>query len=249
MKARYLRKNALEELREAVPDNLSKYRAGSFSYLTADPSRYFEAAFDFDATKLAGIQVGDDGAFREEDNCAICYRALPELTPYEARDERLWVYFTHTHLLPYSRMRWPIPDDVDAAVSHIRTHFFARDKRQIERDNAVSRLWWMAHLCKRVEDLPLEESLRVLLYKSDVRANIIERPTASQCTEVFSAIVKKLHTSFNGEKKLFDRAKFRPLMMRINSIGGVKLLDCMSERQLSALLTGIIEHDLGMQTL
>jgi hypothetical protein len=48
-----------------------------------------------------------------------------------------------------------------AAVGHVRAHFFAKEQRQIERDNAASRLWWMAHLCRRVKELDLSDTLKV----------------------------------------------------------------------------------------
>lgn len=249
MKARYLKSVVLEELRQSISKNLDNYRRGSFPHLIRDSFKYFEGRFEVDDAALASLRIADDGGAREEENCATCYRALTGLTPYEARDERFWAYLTHTHLLDYTRSRWPIPEEDDAAIGHIATHFFAKDKREIERGNAASRLWWMAHLCHRIQGLSLEDSLTVLLYRSDVRANIIERPTASQSTEVFSAIMKKLHASYMSEKKLFDRTKFRFLMVRINSIGGVKLLDCMSERQLSDLIGTVIERDLAMQII
>jgi Family of unknown function (DUF6339) len=179
----------------------------------------------------------------------ICFKALSKLTGYEARDERFWSYLTHTLLLDYTRRRWPLPAGKAAAVAHVKKHFFARDKRQVERDNAASRLWWMARLCERVTSLPLKDCLEVLLFRSDVRANIIERPTASQCPELFSAIISKLHVSLNGEQKLFDRAIFRPFMRKLNSIGGVMLLDCMNEQQLASIVSGIIKNDFGLQSL
>ena len=66
----------------------------------------------------------------EEQNCLACYDAMPGLTPYEARDERLWVYLTHTWLLVYTRTRWPIPIDDKGAITYIRTHFFGRTNDQ-----------------------------------------------------------------------------------------------------------------------
>src|SRR5262249_2682626 len=86
------------------------------------------------------------------------------------------------------------------AGTHVRTHFFAKEHRQVERDNAGSRLWWMAHLCRRVKGLELRDSLNVLLYRADVRASIIERPTVSQNSNLFSAVIEKLRQSFEGKK-------------------------------------------------
>ena len=246
MKSRYMKSAVLEEFRSSISNNLEAYRSSSFEYLITDFSYWFEGAFDFDENQLARLRLRDNSGERyDEENCAICYRALAGLSPYEARDERFWTYLTHTLLLDYARKRWPIPMDDASAVNHIRSHFFARDKRDIERNNAASRLWWMARLCQRVPGIRLEECLEVFLYESDVRANIIERPTACQSPAVFGAI-RKLHLSFKGEKRLFERTCFRTLMRRINSIGGVKLLDCMTEQQLSSLIDGVVSSDLKL---
>jgi hypothetical protein len=249
MKARYLRRATLEELRDAVPDNIEIYRSGSFQYLDTDFTKFFAAGLDVDEVCIDSFRPPDPGQYFEEDNCLACYGALPGLTPYEARDERLWAHLTHTRLLKYTRQRWPIPMEDAVAVPHIRQHFFAKDKRAIERDNAASRLWWMAYLCQRIPQLSLPDALQVLLYRSDVRANIIERPTASQSIAVFSAVVKKLHASYIAEKKLFERSVFRPFMIRINSIGGIKLLDCMSEKQITELIDHVVKADLKLASL
>jgi hypothetical protein len=246
MKARYLKGAILEELRQNIPNNLERYRSGSFEYLRTDFSNWFEGTFDLDENQLSRLHTPDASEQHDEEHCARCYRALSGLSPYEARDERFWVYLTHTILLDYTRKRWPIPEDDALAIGHIRTHFFAHDKRQIERDNAASRLWWMARLCQRVSGIPLEDCLEVLLYRSDVRANIIERPTVSLNSVVFGAIIRKLHISYRAQKKLFERICFRGLMRRINSIGGVKLLECMTEDQLGALIDEIISSDLRL---
>jgi hypothetical protein len=166
--------------------------------------------------------------------------AFGSLTPYEARDERLWSYYTHTHGLPYSRARWPIPNDDVAAAKHIHQHFFAKDKRQVERDNALSRLWWMAHLCARVSGLTLEQALAAFLFKTDVRANLIERPTSSQTVSVFSAVITKLHQSLEGDRALFERARFRQLMRGINAVGGYRLLEFLETQEMEALVTQLL---------
>jgi len=174
---------------------------------------------------------------------------MSELSPYEARDERLWAYLTHTHVLGYARKRWPLPEDPATAVDHVRAHFFAKEQRQIERDNAASRLWWMAHLCGRVRGLELADALKVFLYRTDVRASIIERPTVSQNLNLFSVIVRRLRDSYQGQKRLFERNTFRRLMQEINSIGGVQLLDAMSEAQIADIIDNIVHRQIGLSEL
>jgi hypothetical protein len=248
-RVRFLRHSALEKLRETVPHNLDGYRATGFPHLGIDHSLYFEGKFDIDTDSLSRLEVPEQGNLYDTENCQTAYAAMTALTPYEARDERVWVYLTHTHLLEYARRRWPIPADNAVAVPHVRTHFFAKEQRQIERDNAVSRLWWMAHLCHRVKGLELRESLNVFLYRTDVRASIIERPTVSQSANLFSAVIEKLRQSFEGKKKLFERASFRRLMREINSVGGAQLLDAMSEEQIGELIDSIVRQKLGLNEL
>jgi hypothetical protein len=166
-------------------------------------------------------------------------QALPEITPYLARDERFWVYLSHTNLIKYARARWPIPDENEKAVAHIQTHFFARGERGIERDNLGSRLWWMAHICGRVEDMAISEALQVFLYRADVRANIIERPSTSQNTVLFSAIIRKLKESFEGNRALFERGKFRAFMKELNLQGGVTLLDSLDNVSIREIVSAI----------
>lgn len=220
--------SVLSELRRNIENNLDLYRKGNFNHVVEDDCNYFECEFHLDETIWPAL-VPDNDNVSEITNCKIMLKALGGLSPYLARDERLWSYLTHSHLLEYTRLRWSIPGNDEDAIKYIATHFFAKDKRGIERDNAASRLWWQATLCNRVKDITLEESLQCLLHDTDVRASIIERPTTSQCINVFCAIIKKLHESYKGDKKLINRHRFRPLMKALNLYGGIKLLNAMDE--------------------
>ena len=181
------------------------------------------------------------GDLFEPENCLAIYKAFKNLTPYDARDERIWVYLSHVTFLEHSRKRWPIPADDVQAIKHIRTHFFATTSRQIERDHTISRLWWIAHLCSRVEDLSHDECLRVLLFRSDVRAGIIERPTMSQSQNLFSVMLHGLNSSMKDDQSLFERKKFRKVIGDLNSIGGFKLLDVLPKEELQKIFTRIVK--------
>ncbi len=237
-KLRLLRSRTIQQLTNDISSNLDRYRTGGFDFLETDPASHFESAQEFDEAKLAQVICQADD-HKEVECCMAIFEAMGAMPPYLARDSRIWVYLTHTALLDYARKRWPIPADDDKAEAHIRKHFFAAGTRGIERDNAASRLWWMAALCNRVEGLTLEESLKAFLHQYDVRANIIERPTTSQSIPVFSAIIKKLHEALlKGDESLFEREKFRSVMKQLNLQGGVKLLGALSPAELG----GIVEE-------
>jgi Family of unknown function (DUF6339) len=249
MKLRLLRERALGELRASVKDNLARYKSGNFDHLLIDPALSFESEIDFIEDEIGQLKKPKVDETFEAENCAVMLAALPEMTPYQAADERAWVMLSHTFLLQHARARWPIPNGKDDAVQHILTHFFARNYRQLERDNVGSRLWWMGHLCSRVNSMPLKQTLEVLLHRSDVRANIVERPTTSQSIPVFTAVLSRLAESHKGKQKLFERATFRRLMVRINGLGGYKLLDALDSKSVEQLIDQVISKDLGLSSV
>ena len=218
-----------------ISENLEFYRNGNFDFMTNDPAHYFETDLDIQEDMLSAISCDKDD-LKEVECCMKMYQALGEVSHYLARDERLWVYLSHTFLLGYARTRWPIPTDDEEAIKHIRTHFFCVGARGVERDNVASRLWWMASLCNRTAGMSLEDALICFLHQSDVRANIIERPTTSQNIRVFSAVLKKLNESYKSDKTLFNREKFRSVMKGLNLRGGVKLLGALPEPRIMHIL-------------
>lgn len=239
MSVRLIKATKSKELLDNISNNLDLYRDGSFDYLISDSSCYLQTSFNCDEKTLLSLECNEDD-HKEVENCILIFKALGRLSHYLARDDRLWVYLTHTHLLNYTRKRWPIPVDDDKAITHIRNHFFVIGARGFERDNAASRLWWMASLCTRVKGLSLKDALKALLYQYDVRASIIERPETSQNVLMFSAMLRKLHLSLNGDKSLFDRKKFRGVMKELNLCGGVRLLSAMNDKEIEKLIDEII---------
>lgn len=220
------RHSAISQLYKDININLARYRDGDFEFLTEDPSRFIESKCQIDEGRLVDVHCSSDDT-NEVACCMAVADGLNGVTPYLARDERIWVRLTHIELLHYSRTRWPIPSTDTEAVTHIQKHFFARSARGIERDNAISRLWWMATVASKVEGLKTSEALDALLFQSDVRASIIERPSTSQNTALLSALVIQLHKSLLSNQELFERKRFRSLMKQLNINGGVKLLDVL----------------------
>ena len=235
MKARFLKTSKMRELSSKIQDNIELYRNGSFDFISKDPEYYFESETEILEDYLFNVTCSDND-LNEVDSCIKVYFGIGQISEYLARDERLWVYLTHTIMLNYSRKRWPIPTDLDKAVKHIRAHFFCFGARGIERNNAVSRLWWMASLCNRCADMPLKDSLACFLLQSDVRANIIERPTTSQNVQIFNAILQRLHTSMYADKTLYKRKNFRLFMKNLNLQGGVRLLAALPNSKIQEIL-------------
>jgi len=231
-----MREALVHDLTREIEQNLEKYRNGDFQYLTSDVSNFIETEYEVNHQELEKIKV-IDGDFNEVQCCLGAFNGLPKISAYLARDQRLWVYLTHIVLLDYTRQRWPIPQDKEKAIKHIKKHFFASGARGIERDNAISRLWWMASICSKVEGLTLEKSLTAFLFQSDVRANIVERPTTSQNVVLLSTVIRKLDQSYQGDKELYGREKFRTVMKELNLQGGIKLLEVLEPKEVERIVT------------
>ena len=228
----------VRELHDKVPDNLSCYRTGSFETMLGDGSLFLSSACLLEEEKAILVDCTDDDD-NEVGCCLALSTAISGVTAYLARDERLWTRLTHIEFLHYSRTRWRIPEDDEKAIAHIRKHFFARGSRGIERDNAISRLRWMTTICARVKNLTLEDALIAFLYQSDVRANIIERPTTSQNPTVLSALVNKLHESYLGDWLMYEREKFRQVMKDLNIQGGIRLLEVLDPQEIKKVIDKI----------
>ncbi len=235
MKARFFKEKYLKELELNIAENLELYRTGNFDLVANNTDNYFEVALEVDEVKLKALLPSNKNE-AEVQNCMLIYEAMQNLTHFHARDARLWVYLTHTVLLSYARARWVIPADNQAAIKFIKDHFFCIANRGVERNNTASRLWWLAALCNRTQGLDLKDALTTLLYQSDVRASIVERPTTSQCLNIFSAVLRRLNESYHSDKKLFERILLREAMKKLNLAGGVKLLGVLPEEQVNALV-------------
>jgi hypothetical protein len=238
IKIRLLRAGAIGTMRSSIKDNLELYRSGSFPFLLGDPAYTINSDIQFDEKSVLKLKAPAEGNLFEVENCIAVFKAFPNLTAAGAADSRLWIFLSHTYCLDHARERWTIPASDKDAVDFINLHYFDKGgRRGLERNNAVSRLWWMAHLCARVPKMPLDESLRYLLHKSDVRSQIVERPTTSQSIAIFSAVIGLLGKSFKKDKSLFERKAFRRLMAKLNGLGGYRLLDVLDQSTIEGILS------------
>jgi hypothetical protein len=86
---------------------LDLYRSGDFEYLNLDPALSFNSEVDLLEQELSNLKSPLAAQNFESENCVAMLKSLPNLTPYQAADERLWAMLSHTVLLPHARARWP----------------------------------------------------------------------------------------------------------------------------------------------
>lgn len=178
------------------------------------------------------------------ENCKILHKHLTELTVAAATDERLWTTLCFREYAEYARERWPI-DKAKKPANHILNHWFAKTGRNRMRDNAIGRLWWVAHVASRVPDISIDEVLKTLLDDSDYRQNLLDRTSSANSANVVAAILSiSKEASDNGID--FEREKFRAFMKKVDFVGRRTALPSMSVNDLKALLSPIYNDAYGI---
>ncbi len=238
-KIRYYTSEALEQLRNSIDDNLDWYYAPNGVLPAAlSPTGVREA--NLPAPTLVGSLNVDDKQPHASDveNSLLVFNEMSQLTPHQASIERMWVYICHCECPKYVATRWlnQRPEDSAEAARKVRNHFFAGGSRALIRDNGVSRLWWLGKTATDVAPEDPREFLTILLYRQDVRSALIERPSISMNRRLLRGIYKIMKEQWHGEKKLFERKKFRTWMVALNRRGGVVLLDALPDETLMSLL-------------
>jgi len=95
-------------------------------------------------------------------------------------------------------------------------------------------------MAARVTDIPLVDTLRIVMEKTDVRANFIERPTVLQAESILIAVVHNLKDSLEKDSRLFERENFRELQRRLNEYCGYVLVECLPENVVRKLVDEMV---------
>ncbi len=234
----FFKYNTVEELRRNVRQNLAWYREKENSTLNNLLENYGEmnkkADFSCLKTLKRTAQIKD-----EVENVVSVYESLQCLSLQQAADERIWTFLTHITAKDYVSERWNnIPEDDKKAEKYILDHYFTSSARGLIRGNAIARLWWMGYIASRFQANELKKTLNILMEKSDVRANLLERPSLSMSREVFNGIIRLLGTE-KEKNEIYDRENFRSVMKVLNQKGGRIMLNMLDEKQVDELFENI----------
>jgi hypothetical protein len=228
-----VKRGMVAALRDNVEKNLERYVAGDFSSLLTTE---FVIPVKGTFVDLKYLEQLDPKSGGETDvaNARIVYSSIQGLSRYLARDERLWVWFTHGPCLAYARNRWITQGNTEKMISQIRTHFFATGERGFERNNAIACLWWWAKIASQYTEVELDKVLEVLLHQTDVRASIIERPTITQ--PAFRSIMQVLIEQYDAdpERRFFKRKSnqglYKKWLSEINRYAGVRMYEAFPDQ-------------------
>lgn len=240
MNLHVVKRGLVAELRDKIEQNMERYLSGNFDDILLPDYVIPVKETEIDLELIKALNPISGGEVDVE-NSLIIYKAIKGINRYLARDERLWVWLTHSVCLDYARKRWLAKTtDNEKLKSLIRDHFFAAGARGFERNNAIACLWWWAEIVSHYPHADLKTALQVFLHQTDVRASIIERPTSSQ--SAFPSIMNILIEKYNSDEriKFFKREKgnsatYRRWLGEINRYGGTKFYEAMPEPEVTSL--------------
>ena len=186
-----LSKNDVATLYKNIGENLSKYNEQYDPFGLLGNCRFVQ---DTEIPEnLDALCIYDSSLSKGEldaKNALVVYLAVKNITPYQARDERILCAISHIFLSKFALFRHDISDE--NKEDKVSKHFFSRGSgaRGIERLNVFGRLWWRAFFvdrCKGKHDL--EELLNTLCIDTDFRQSLMERPEIGKIPELSLAVL------------------------------------------------------------
>lgn len=167
------------DLRNSIKDNLPKYSADNSWATDVGSPRLRDLETHLQLKGPLDLATPEDGDLKDLENAIRIHKALPQLTPLQARDPRLWVRLAHCELWNYMRKRWPAErylKDREMAVRVITERYFIpqSQSRALLR-NGIARLWWTAHLTFDTSRVDNYELTGTLLSSLDITQQILER--------------------------------------------------------------------------
>lgn len=167
----------------------------------------------------------------ESENAKLIGKALVNLTPYRAKDERLWVTLSLREYKDYTHARWP-----NAIQSHT---FIGGNKRNCMNRHSIGRLWWFYEYAKRSAPNNTSQFLDNLLFDSNFRLSLTERNSLVSIPNLVSAITNYAADQ-RAEKRIFNSEKFKIFMKKVNFLAGRHEFSALSTNQVNRLLEPLL---------
>lgn len=147
----FFTEDAYDFLMNAIPQNVEKYRSDEEwleDFFKGNPEYYrISQSVDvgvFHPAFTKGKKSDEQKSQEDLDNARKIHEAFKKLNPYQASNKYMWTYLCHSvpEYREYIRDRWM----QEERENTIRTRFFVTTSASLINDNALSRLWWYAHL-------------------------------------------------------------------------------------------------------
>ncbi len=174
-------------------------------------------------------------------NAIILHKSLSHLSRREASDPMLWARLCHVELWKYMRRRFDLARLTGAKKTQViwSRYFVLRNNSRALMRNGLARLWWAGRLtCDSGATGDARYLLtEVLLKRLDITKNLLER-SYGRSPAVLRAVLRFIHAKKTDllAPGNICRRRSRVLFRRLNELGGVALLDELSESDITQFL-------------
>ncbi len=231
-KLTYLGLKTLDALYRGILENLERYRSGDFKDLIERGGWSIPLSQEVDLAPLQDLDPSG-GAEAEVENSVRVWRALSEMTPALACEDRIWTRLSHVECLSYSRTRWLSYKGDEETAKDVRTHFFAPGLTACRDDHSIARLWWSAKIAKDIRPHDQRGALELMLRTADIRSNFVERSWTVSRPRVADAILRLMEC----EPWLTEREKnYRDFMKVVNHRGGGLVFELMQDAEVDSFM-------------
>ena len=213
-------------------------------------SDYSLQTVDVDVTYEKGHEFKVGGArdrSRDKENAGILEQALPELTPSQATDERVWATLALGDYKEYVLKRW---GSSDATTYPVDLKIFVANTRALVRDHSIARLWWRGHFARQVTNPLPAHALELMFEYEDIPGEISGRSILTD-PQVLSAYMKQIDQGLQAlsEDSQGTNAKryIQGVGRQLNFLAGRFQLGGVSPERLGSLME--VAHQNTMQSL
>jgi hypothetical protein len=187
---------------------------------------------------ISNIQlIEDHNGSHDFENAKLIYSAFSFLTPTEANDERLWTALTHHYFHKYCVSRWM---NQESKKDSVIDRFFYEGNSLVARSrNAISRLWWTAHLTinKEAESEELKWRLTKIIFSTqDIQVSLLERKLG-----LYENIRTPFLEFYQENKDSMNSKKIQQIIRDLNNYGGVISLTELSSQEVKDLIQSFIQ--------
>lgn len=244
MKIHFMKEEALAYFKGNIKSNELLYLKNNYDwvqkqynlYKNNDESPFGE--FKMEIPEFSMDMLSDKPESTDYNNVKILYSALKDVSDTQATDERLWAGLAHNDLYEFMVYRCKLNiDNINEKKIMINFFFNYGNKRSLII-HPLSRLWWVGRLLyDEKKDNPYE-ALEYL--KSDFGAKVLSLFSSNFTNNpsIARAVLYAI-SELEASGKKVDRKKYLEIIRYVNLLGGIIILDYLSEEELKEK---VIDH-------
>lgn len=251
MRLKMLKDSSNSLLKKDISKNLPLYSYNKYPWV----DEYFKELGINEFAINTNLNINDlklnlSSTASDAQNAIIIHEAMKNLLPIHAREEKIWVYLTHTICWNYMITRWPIKSTNSKEISRILSRYFFKgnNNKKIKIGtvpyvrNGISRLWWAGYI---VYDETLDnpyEYIDELFLSQDLFVGLCERDIAKN-KRLTLAILKSVR-KFNLKDIPNNTTIIRSILKDINFSAGLVIYDTLDQEELENKVEEIIIKNL-----